>query len=97
MEPSVRPWSEEPVARKIGKRSAELYHAFGCEILASSRSVHADYPDYIRQVTREELLRDSDVVILHCPLNDSTRGMIDKAALESQRRACAYGRARGKA
>lgn len=70
---------------KIGKRSAELYHAFGCEILASSRSVHADYPDYIRQVTREELLRDSDVVILHCPLNDSTRGMIDKAALESMK------------
>jgi len=70
---------------KIGKRSAELYHAFGCEILASSRSVHADYPDYIRQVSRQELLEQSDVVILHCPLNDSTRGMIDKAALESMK------------
>lgn len=70
---------------KIGKRSAELYHAFGCEILASSRNVHNDYPDYIRQVSRQELLEQSDVVILHCPLNDSTRGMIDKAALESMK------------
>ena len=70
---------------KIGKRSAELYHAFGCSILASSRSVHADYPEYIHQVSRQELLEQSDVVILHCPLNDSTRGMIDKAALESMK------------
>lgn len=66
---------------KIGRRSAELYHAFGCNVLASSRTVHADAPDYIRQVSREELLKQSDVVILHCPLNDSTRGMIDSAAL----------------
>ena len=70
---------------KIGKRSAELYHAFGCEILASSRTVHEDYPDYIRQVSKQELLEKSDVVILHCPLNDSTRGMIDKTALESMK------------
>lgn len=70
---------------KIGRRSAELYHAFGCEILASSRSVHADCPDYIRQVSRRELLEQSDVVILHCPLNDSTRGMIDKAALAAMK------------
>ncbi len=70
---------------KIGKRSAELYHAFGCEILACSRSVHADAPNYIRQVSRQELLEQSDVVILHCPLNDSTRGMIDKAALASMK------------
>ena len=27
---------------KIGRRAAELYHAFGCEILASSRSTHPD-------------------------------------------------------
>ncbi len=71
---------------KIGKRSAELYHAFGCEILASSRNIHQDWPAYIQQVSREELLQRADVVILHCPLNDSTRGMIDKAALESMKR-----------
>ncbi len=66
---------------KIGSRSAELFHAFGCRILAHSRSLHTDAPAYIEQVSKEELLRRSDLVILHCPLNDSTRGMIDKEAL----------------
>ncbi len=67
---------------KIGRRSAELYHAFGCQLLASSHGTHTDCPPYIKEVSREELLRASDVVVLHCPLNDSTRGMINSAALK---------------
>lgn len=66
---------------KIGRRSAELYHAFGCEVLASSRSTHPDCPEYVTEVTLPELLGRSDIVVLHCPLNDSTRGLIDREAL----------------
>lgn len=66
---------------KIGSRTAELFHAFGAQILASSRTRHANTPDYIRQVTQEELLRQSDIVVLHCPLNDSTRGLINAEKL----------------
>ena len=62
---------------KIGRRSAELFHAFGCSILAHSRSHKADAPEYVQQVSQEALLRQSDIVVLHCPLNDSTRGMIN--------------------
>lgn len=62
---------------KIGSRTGELFHAFGCHILAQSRSFHPEYPVYVEQVSQEELLRRSDVVVLHCPLNDSTRGMIN--------------------
>lgn len=61
----------------IGRRSAELFHAFGCQILANSRSKKADAPEYVEQVSLEELLKRSDVVVLHCPLNDSTRGLIN--------------------
>lgn len=66
---------------KIGSRTAELFHAFGCPILAHSRTRHADTPDYIEQVELDELLRRSDIVALHCPLNDSTRGMINSEKL----------------
>lgn len=67
---------------KIGRRSGELFHAFGCRVLAQSRTVHPDAPDYVEQVSQEELLRRSDIVVLHCPLNDTTRGMIDYEKLQ---------------
>ena len=66
----------------IGSRTAELFHAFGAHILAQSRTHHANAPDYIEQVSQEELLCRSDIVVLHCPLNDSTRGMINAEKLK---------------
>lgn len=71
---------------KIGRRSAELFHAFGCRILAQSRSHKADAPEYVEQVSQEELLRQSDIVVLHCPLNESTRGMINAGKLALMKR-----------
>lgn len=66
---------------KIGTRTAELFHAFGATVLAQSRTHHDGIAEYIEQVTQEELLRRSDIVVLHCPLNDSTRGMINAEKL----------------
>ncbi len=66
---------------KIGTRTAELFHAFGANVLAQSRTHHEGVAEYIEQVSQEELLRRSDIVVLHCPLNDSTRGMINAEKL----------------
>ena len=38
-------------------------------------------PHHVELVSFEELLQDSDFVSVHCPLTDSTRGLIDRNAL----------------
>ncbi len=65
----------------IGTRTAELFNAFGCKILANSRTVHANAPEYVQQVSLDELLANSDIVVLHCPANESTKGLINKDKL----------------
>lgn len=61
----------------IGQRTAELCKAFGCTVLGNRRRVTGTEPDYIEFVSLDELLSRSDIVSLHCPLNDSTKGLIN--------------------
>ena len=65
----------------IGLRVAALCHAFGCEVIAYSRTQRADAPDYVRYVPLDALMTLSDVVTLHCPLTEETRGMINEQRL----------------
>ncbi len=65
----------------IGLRVAALCHAFGCEVIAYSRTQRADAPDYVRYVPLDALMTLSDVVTLHCPLTEETRGMINDQRL----------------
>ncbi len=62
-------------AGAIGKRTAALCKAFGCQVLAYNRSAVSD-PAIDRQVSLEELLAQSDIVSLHCPLTGETQGLI---------------------
>ena len=62
---------------KIGSRAAELFHAFGCKVLAYRVSAKVEKHDYVQAVELEELLQQSDVVSLHCPLNASSKGLIN--------------------
>ena len=63
----------------IGLRVAEIAKAFGCEVLAYSRT-KKDIPG-IRYVDMDTLLSESDIVSVHTPLNDSTCGLIGKDEL----------------
>lgn len=67
----------------IGKDLAPLVRAFGCPVLAHDiLSFPAFYATHgIEPVGLEDLLRRSDVVTLHVPLDDSTRGMLDAERL----------------
>ncbi len=64
-------------AGAIGKRTAALCKAFGCTVIAYSRSKIQD-PSIDEQVTLEEVLKRSDIVSLHCPLTPETKGMIGR-------------------
>lgn len=67
-------------AGKIGRKVASLCKAFGCNVIAYNKSKIKD--DAIdKQVELEELLKNSDIVSLHCPLTSETEGLIGKKEL----------------
>ncbi|MDD7268055.1 MAG: NAD(P)-dependent oxidoreductase [Lachnospiraceae bacterium] len=66
---------------KIGRCSAALFLAFGTSVLANNRRRLTDLPAGVRQVELDELLAESDIVVLHCPLTEQTEGMIDSCRL----------------
>lgn len=59
----------------IGTRVANIAKAFGCEVYAYSRT-KKDL-DGVTYVTLDELMSSCDVISLHVPLNDSTKGLIN--------------------
>lgn len=67
-------------AGRIGRTTAHLCKAFGCRLLAYNRSKVTD-PVFEAQLPLDDLLRESDIVSLHCPLTESTKGLIDARAL----------------
>ena len=70
----------------IGRRTAELCHAFGCKVLGYKRHVDGNEPSYIQFVTLDELLEQSDIVSLHCPINDDSRNMINKETIAKMKK-----------
>lgn len=69
----------------IGKRVAEVATAFGAEVAYYSTSGKNSNDDYI-QLSLDELLRTSDIVSIHSPLNDATRGLIDRRAMNQMKK-----------
>lgn len=67
-----------------GRRLAEVLRVFRGRIVATD-VFPSDKPDYVESLWPADRLNDllsvSDIVILAAPLTDSTRGMIDAAAL----------------
>lgn len=72
-------------AGAIGKRLAKLCNAFGADVICHNRREVKD-PAIKKNVSLDELLRESDIISLHCPLTDSTRGMIGAKELKKMKK-----------
>lgn len=67
---------------RIGGAMAHKTHALGMKVIAHDPYVSPDrVPDYITLVSLEELLQQSDVVSVHCPLSENTRDLLDEKML----------------
>lgn len=65
----------------IGTAFAKIMHGFGCHVLAVDpvpndicRNLNVNY------VPLDALLMESDIISIHCPLNDKTKYLIDSTA-----------------
>lgn len=68
-------------AGAIGCRTAELCHAFGCKVLGYKRHVTGKEPSFIEFVSLDELLQQSDIVSLHCPINEESKHLINAQSI----------------
>lgn len=69
----------------IGHRVAEVASAFRCQVLYYSTSGKNDNSDF-RRVELDELLAKSDILSIHAPLNENTRGLICKETLSKMKK-----------
>ena len=72
---------------RIGALVARAFRlGFGCEVLASDVAPDPELEAIgVRYVEPGELLRQVDIVSLHCPLTPETRHIVDAAAIEAAR------------
>lgn len=66
----------------IGKQVGRIAQAFGCNVIVHKRTPEGG----VRCVDIDTLCRESDIISLHTPLNDGTRGLIGKAQLDMMKK-----------
>ena len=67
---------------QIGRATIRLAQAFGMKVMVHTRTVPAAAPGDLRFVGLDELLEESDVVSLHCPLTDENLRFVNGPRLE---------------
>jgi glycerate dehydrogenase len=69
----------------IGRKVAEIAKVFGCRVIYYSTSGNNDSTDF-KRVDFDTLLKESDILSLHCPLTDKTKGLINAEALDKMKK-----------
>lgn len=68
----------------IGRKVAKVAQALGCRVIFYSASGKSSCTEYER-VEFDELLAQSDVLSLHCPLSDRTKGLMNREAFSKMK------------
>ncbi len=71
---------------RIGAAVATRARGFGMNVVYTRRRESDDAAAYGRKMPLDELLAVSDVISIHCPLNEETRHLIDQRALHLMKR-----------
>lgn len=69
----------------IAKKVAEIGHAFSMNIIFYNHRPKTDLPNYVKQVSLEELYQQSDIISLHVPQTQETTEMINQEAISQMK------------
>ena len=73
----------------IGQKVAEIAKVFGMNVLTYTRSPEK-VGDKAKAVSLDELLMQSDVVTMHCPLNEKSEKMINEQTLSKMKKSAYF-------
>lgn len=67
----------------IGRKVAGIAKAFGMKVIVYTRTPKNDLD--VEFVTEDEIFTKSDILSIHCPLTDETRGLVDMINLKKMK------------
>ena len=70
---------------KIGAAMAKICHGFGMKVIAYDVFENPSLKDFVTYVSLDELLAQSDLISLHCPLMDNTYHLINRETIKKMK------------
>lgn len=71
---------------RIGQMTARIAQSFGMKMIAYNRTPEKVHEaENVRYAELDELYQEADVIILHCPLTEESKGFINKEAIEKMK------------
>ena len=71
---------------RIGRAVAHVAAAFGMRVIVTTRTMPDKPHGGVTFVPLDQLFAEADIVSLHCPLTDATRGMVNASRLALMKR-----------